>query len=283
MGILSIQSHVSYGHVGNAAAVFILQRLGFDVWPVHTVLFSNHPGYGDFGGGRVDACVVGDIVDGLDARGLFPTCQAIIGGYLGALECGEIMLDAVRRVRAASKGALFYLDPVMGDRESGVYVPEEIVAFYRDQSLTQADVIKANAYELEILSGEKITDVASAIDAARTLIRAHGTRVVVATSIPAERGSLATALVRQDNAWVVTTPVLPADQKGTGDAFMALLVANSLKTPGQSDMALGRSVSAIWSLMQKTCERGAPELLLVNEQTQIDAPGTVFEAVVHGL
>ena len=280
MGILSIQSHVSYGHVGNAAAVFILQRAGFDVWPIHTVLFSNHPGYGDFGGTRIEAEVVSDIVNGLDARSLFPQCQAIIGGYLGNLECGEIMLDAVQRVRDVNSDALFYLDPVMGDRDSGVYVSDDIVAFYREKSLTHADVIKANAYEIELLSGVKVADVASAVDAGNVLIRTHGTRAVVITSITVDNDtSLATVVVRKDGAWAVNTPVLPVDQKGAGDAFMALLVANSLKIPGQIETAISQSVSSIWALMRETCDRGGEELLLVAAQQYIQRPEKIFESV----
>jgi pyridoxine kinase len=279
MGILSIQSHVSYGHVGNAAAVFILRRMGFDVWPVHTVLFSNHPGYGDFGGAVVAPEIIGDIIDGLEARALFPDCQAIIGGYLGSMRCGEIMLDAVHRVRAVNGDAMFYLDPVIGDRDTGVYVADEIVSFYRDHALARADVIKANAYELEVLTGEVVTDVASAAQAARSVINTHGTETVVVTSIPArDASSLATVAIQKDAAWVVTTPVLHVDQKGAGDAFMALLVANCLRHACEMDTALSRSVSSIWALMNETCDRGGTELLLIEAQEQIKSPMVDYAA-----
>lgn len=279
MGILSIQSHVSYGHVGNAAAIFILQRMGFDVWPVHTVLFSNQPGYGDFGGAPVAPDIVSEIINGLEARTTFPRCQAIIGGYLGSRQCGHIMLDAVERIRAVNNSAIFYLDPVIGDRDEGAYVSDDIVKFYRDLGLCQADVIKANAYELELLSREKIVDVVSAVHAARSIMSTHGTGTIVVTSIPADGGrSLVTIAVQKTKAWAVTTPALPTDQKGTGDAFMALLVGNNLTHPDHIETALALSVSSIWALIRETCNRGSDELLLVDAQQQITSPGTMYVA-----
>ncbi len=280
MGILSFQSHVSYGHVGNAAAVFILRRMGFDVWPVHTVLYSNHPGYGGFGGAAVEPEILGDIIDGLEKRALFAECQAIIGGYLGSTRSGRVLLDAVKRIRSANSDARFYLDPVIGDRDTGTYVSDQIVEFYLAEGLGQADVIKSNAYELEVLSGTKITDVRTAVQAAQSVIDKHGTDTVVVTSIPVTgEQSLATASIRNDGAWVVTTPVLPVEQKGAGDAFMALYLGNSLRDPGKPDMALARSVSSIWALTHATWENAGTELMLVTAQDKIDAPSVEFDAV----
>ncbi len=279
MGILSIQSHVSYGHVGNAAAVFVLRRLGFDVWPVHTVLFSNHPGYGDFGGIAIGSETVQDIMRGLEARGVFGACEAVIGGYLGSAGTGAVMLDVVRRIKAVNPTSGFYLDPVLGDRDTGVYVADNVVEFYRNYGLGAADVVKANAFELEVLSGVPVLDLASARDAAMTVFNAHGARTVVVTSIPAGDGStLVTAAISKEGVWVVETPVIPVEQKGTGDAFMALLVANDLNAPEQMGKALAASVSAIWSLIRETCEHGAGELLLVNQQRLLLEPTVKHDA-----
>src|SRR5437016_10238780 len=102
MNLLSIQSHVAYGHVGNSAAVFALQRLGVEVWPIHTVQFSNHPGYGAWTGRVFDAAMIRELLDGIAARGVLGQCDGVISGYIGAAEIGATILDSVAEVRAAN-------------------------------------------------------------------------------------------------------------------------------------------------------------------------------------
>lgn len=282
MSILSIQSHVSFGHVGNAAAVFILRRMGFDVWPVHTVLFSNHPGYGDFGGEVVASAIIEDILRGLEKRSLFADCKAVIGGYLGSAETGHAMIGCVRKIKNMNAGTVFYLDPVIGDRDSGVYVHDDIVSFYRDHGLRSADIIKCNAFELEVLSFREVRDVTSAIAAARSLMDATDARTVVVTSIPGDPDdsecALATAAITVDGTWVVSTPVIPVEQKGAGDAFMALFVANDLLVANQTGVALSRAVSSIWGLMRETCNIGGGELHLIAAQQQLLVPQISYDA-----
>ena len=103
MAILSIQSAVAYGSVGNAAAVFPLQRLGFEVWRVDTVLFSNHTGYHAWRGTVLDPKLVGEILRGIEERGVLPRCEAVLSGYLGEADTADVVLDAVaRQARGAS-------------------------------------------------------------------------------------------------------------------------------------------------------------------------------------
>src|SRR5947209_11157152 len=112
MNILSIQSWVAYGHVGNAAAIFPLQRLGAEVWAINTVQFSNHPGYGSWTGQVATSAEISTLVDGVEARGALSACDAILSGYMGDPSIGEAILDAVRRVRRANPSALYCCDPV---------------------------------------------------------------------------------------------------------------------------------------------------------------------------
>src|SRR5215210_5740077 len=114
MNLLSIQSHVAYGHVGNCAAVFPLQRLGCEVWPIHTVQFSNHTGYGSWKGSVFDASVIREVMDGIAARGVLGACDGVLSGYVGAADTGEAILDAVARVKAANPSASYCCDPVIG-------------------------------------------------------------------------------------------------------------------------------------------------------------------------
>ena len=99
VNVLSIQSHVAYGHVGNASAVFPLQRLGIEVWPVHTVQFSNHTGYGEWTGRVFDGQAIDEVVQGIADRGVLGRCDAVLSGYLGSADIGHAVTGAVARVR----------------------------------------------------------------------------------------------------------------------------------------------------------------------------------------
>src|SRR5437762_2488059 len=141
MNILSIQSHVAYGHVGNDAAAFPLQRLGIEVWPVHTVQFSNHTGYGSWKGDVFSADMIRDIMSGIEARGVLSECDGVLSGYIGSAEIGEAILDAVTHVKRANPAARYCCDPVIGDVGRGVFVHEDIHAFMKSRAIPAADVI----------------------------------------------------------------------------------------------------------------------------------------------
>ena len=110
MNLLSIQSHVAYGHVGNAAAVFPLQRIGIEVWPIHTVQFSNHTGYGAWRGQVFDASLLREVMQGIEERGVLSRCDGVVSGYMGSAETGDAILDAFDRVKAANKAARYCCD-----------------------------------------------------------------------------------------------------------------------------------------------------------------------------
>jgi pyridoxine kinase len=153
VSILSIQSLVAYGHAGNSAALFPLQRLGKVVWPVMTVHFSNHTGYGDWKGPLLTSADIAEVIEGVEARGALERCEAVLSGYQGAEDVGAVILDAVAKVKAASPDALYCCDPVMGDVGRGMFVRPGIPEFMRDQVVPAADVITPNHYELDFLAG----------------------------------------------------------------------------------------------------------------------------------
>ncbi|HYZ64274.1 MAG TPA: pyridoxal kinase, partial [Acetobacteraceae bacterium] len=143
MNILSIQSWVAYGHVGNAAAVFPLQRLGAEVWAVNTVQFSNHLGYDGFRGQVFGAAHVEDVVAGIAERRALGGCNAVLSGYMGDAAVGEAIIGAVARVRAANKAALYCCDPVMGD-EGSFYVRPGIPELIEARAVPEADLLTPN-------------------------------------------------------------------------------------------------------------------------------------------
>ena len=273
MTVLSIQSAVSYGHVGNAAAVFALRRLGIDVWPVDTVRFSNHPGHGDWRGTVAEASEVAAIVDGLAARGAFEDCEAVLSGYLGKAATGTVAGDAVSAVKAANPESVYCCDPVMGDGAEGLYVAPNVVTAIATDLIPKADIAVPNAFELAHLTGQPVTDVAGSLTAADSLM-ARGPRVVVATSV--EAGETTTTLaVTADGAWRVTTPYLNTPAKGAGDLFAALFLGRYLMARSVPE-ALALAVASVFAVMRATADAGAPEMCLVAAQDAIVDPPERF-------
>ena len=159
MKILSIQSAVAYGHVGNSAAVFPLQRIGVEVLPVYTVNFSNHTGYGAWRGPLIAPDDVRDVITGIEERGVLGECDAVLSGYQGGEQVGAVILDAVARVKAANPRAIYCADPVMGDVERGFFVRPGIPEFMRDKVIPAADIVTPNQFELDYLSGTEVRTV----------------------------------------------------------------------------------------------------------------------------
>ncbi|SNB60845.1 pyridoxine kinase [Arboricoccus pini] len=277
-GILSIQSSVAYGHAGNSAAVFPLQRLGFEVWPVMTVLFSNHTGYGSWGGRSVDIEWVREVIQGIEERGAFATCRAVLSGYLGAPESGQVVLDAVERVRRASIDSIYTCDPVMGDQGRGFFVRAGIPEFFRDRAVPAAHIVTPNQFELAYLAGRSISNLAEAVEAA-SLIRKSGPEIVVVTSLelPGERDTLGILAHTAEASWLVQTPRLPLDMHGTGDAFTALYLASYLKQR-DARSSLEHASSAMYGLVAATHRADSHELLLIEAQDQLVSPGRIFAA-----
>ncbi len=277
MNLLSIQSHVAYGHVGNSAAVFALQRLGCEVWPVHTVQFSNHPGYGQWRGSVFDAAHVGEVVRGIAERGALARCSGVLSGYLGTAEIGAAILDAVALVKAANPQARYCCDPVIGDVGPGEYVRAGIADFLRERMLPAADVITPNQFELERLSGKGSATRAAALAAAESL-RGRGPRAVLVTSLhTAETPPDAVDMLacNAGGRFLVRTPLLPVAVNGAGDAAAALFFFHYLRA-GDLGAALARTASSIFGIVRRTAQAGTRELVLIEAQEELVAPGEVF-------
>lgn len=278
MNVISIQSHVAYGHVGNSVAVFALQRLGVEVWPVHTVQFSNHTGYPDWQGEVFTAAHVARVLAGLEARGAFARCDALLTGYVGDPALGAIILDAAARIRAANPAAIWACDPVMGDHGKGLFVRAGIPAFFGEQALPAADLVTPNLFELERLTGQRPRGTADICAAAVNLLT-RGPKVVLVTSLAevAEGEEVAMLAVTAEGAWRVATPRLPMRPNGAGDAVAALFLGFHLKT-GSVPQALGAAASAIFDILQTTLDAGEEELQIVAAQDRLAAPRRAFVA-----
>lgn len=277
MNILSIQSHVAYGHVGNDSAVFPMQRLGVEVWPIHTVQFSNHTGYGAWKGRVFDGGMIDEVMEGISERGVLPSCTGVLSGYMGSADVGHGILSAVERVRAANPKAVYCCDPVIGDVGRGVFVRPGIPEFMREQAVPAADIVTPNQFELELLTDIEIRTIADAHRAVETL-RDAGPKVVLVTSLVTdETPDDAIDMMAADakGAFRVRTPKLDVSVNGAGDAIAALFFVHYLREESAA-AALAKASASIYGLLKRTKEAGSREILTVAAQDEFVMPTHQF-------
>ncbi len=278
MKILSIQSAVAYGHVGNSAAVFPLQRIGVEVYPVYTVNFSNHTGYGAWRGPLISPQDVADVITGIEERGAFADIDVVLSGYQGGEGIADVILDAVARVKAANPGAVYACDPVMGNAKSGCFVAPAIPVLLRERVVPAADIITPNQFELGFLTGTEPTDLDSTL-ASADAARAMGPSTVLVTSVERPdrpEGTIEMLAVTDDGAWIVRTPRIPMKANGSGDVTAALFTAHFRQTADAAG-ALARTTSSVFDLLQTTYDAGARELQLIEAQEFYANPRMQFE------
>ena len=277
MNILSIQSHVAYGHVGNASATFPMQRLGVDVWPIHTVQFSNHTGYGNWKGRVFDGGMIDEVMDGIAERGVLGSCDGVLSGYMGSADIGHAILSAVERVRVANPKAMYCCDPVIGDVGRGIFVRPGIPEFMREQAVPAADIVTPNQFELELLTDVEVRNIGDAHRAVEAL-RDAGPKVVLVTSlITDETPDDAIDLMAADaqGAFRVRTPKIDISVNGAGDAIAALFYVHYLRD-GSAASALAKASSSIYGLLKRTKDAGSREILTVAAQDEFVAPSHQF-------
>jgi pyridoxine kinase len=279
VSILSIQSLVAFGHAGNSAALFPLQRLGKEVWPVMTVHFSNHTGYGDWRGPLLTAEDIADVIRGVEDRGALERCEAVLSGYQGAEDVGAVILDAVATVKRHNPDALYCCDPVMGDVGRGMFVRPGIPEFMRERVVPAADVVTPNHFELDFLAGTASTTLGELLDAADR-VRTGGPDVVLVTSVvvddtPAD--GLDMVVVSADGAWRTRTPRLSTSPPGAGDLTAAVFLANYLDHAAL-DVVLARTTSSVFAVVEATDAAGEREMRIVATQDRLAQPRMEFAA-----
>src|SRR3984893_16283374 len=268
--ILSIQSSVAYGHVGNSAAVFPLQRIGVEVWPVNTVHFSNHTGYGAWRGMVLPAETVADVIQGIEERGVLPECDGVLSGYMGDASLGEVILETFNRVKRANPKAIYCCDPVMGDVGRGFFVRSGIPEFMRDRAVPAATLITPNQFELEYLANRQASTMESAL-ASVDQVMAGGPRVVIVTSLrrrDADRDRIEMLAVDANGAFVVETPLLPVSVNGAGDMTAALFFAHWRQSES-IQIALELTTAAVFAVLEATADAEAREIQLISAQELI--------------
>jgi pyridoxine kinase len=283
--VISIQSQVAFGHVGNSAAVFPMQMHGIDVIAVPTTLLSNRPGYPTIRGRVLDAPLVADLLRGIEERGALDSCEMILSGYLGSPEIGAVVADFVARAKASHPKLIYCCDPVLGDRDRGLFVAADIPPLVRDRLCPLASIITPNHFEFEWLCGAKATTSAQVIEAAQALM-ARGPSTVIVTSAEladTPRGEIETLAIERAQAWRAGTPKLPISPNGTGDLFAALFAA--ARVQGQDTRgALSHAISAIFAVLERTAISGTEEMRIVESAELLTHPKRRFEPIaVHAI
>ncbi|WP_072572640.1 pyridoxal kinase PdxY [Granulibacter bethesdensis] len=283
MNILSIQSWVCYGHVGNASAVFPLQLLGAEVWAMNTVQFSNHTGYGDWTGQVFSGDDISALMKGIADRGVLSRCDAVLSGYMGSDAIGGAILDAVASVRAANLNSLYCCDPVIGDMGRGIFVRPGLPELFRDRAVPAANILTPNQFELEWLTGHPCRTLADARAAVKTLAESmirQGPRIILVTSLHVAEtpsGSLDMLVYEDGRFHLLRTPLLPVSINGAGDAIAALFLFHRLDT-GDARQALEKAASSVYGLLKRTAEARSAEILTVAARQEFLTPTTHFSA-----
>ena len=266
MAILTIQSAVAVGHVGNSAATFAIQRLGVEAWPVDTVQLSNHTGHADWGGGTLGVRHVEDVLAGVERRGGFANADAVLSGYVGSAELAAVIGAAVDRLKAVNAGALYLCDPVIGNDRAGVFVDADVARAVADVLVPRADLLTPNRFELAQLVGRTLDDAAAVTDAARDF-----DATVVVTSVPCAAG-IGVLVKDGEEVWLIETPRLDGPANGAGDAFAAMLLARLVRGETLIDAAT-QACASVFAVLRASA---GGELALVTAQDEIVTPRRTF-------
>ena len=247
--VISIQSQVAWGHVGNSAAAWPMRACGVEVIEVPTALLSNHPHYPSMRGRLLDPDLVGEILSGLAERGIHQRATAILSGFMGQAGTASMVAAFVRQAKDANPDLLYACDPVMGDADLGFFADATLRKTFAEDLVPLADLILPNAFELEALSGIPI-DGPDAVAAARAALC---TPAVVATSVPVAGQINKLATVVADGAGCTSIEVsrLPVRPAGTGDLLSGLTVAQ-LALGFDLNTAASRAVAGVEAALAQT-------------------------------
>ncbi|MBD1585957.1 pyridoxal kinase PdxY [Pseudomonas typographi] len=280
--LLAIQSHVVFGHAGNSAAVFAMQRMGVNVWPLNTVQFSNHTQYGHWTGQVLDYEQIPSLVAGIEAIGELPQCDAVLSGYLGNAAQGQAILEVVQRVKAVNPKAIYLCDPVMGHPEKSCIVAPQVSEFLLEGALPRADVLCPNQLELNTFCGRTAQTLADCVEMARSLLARGPSMVLVKHLFYGEKDPqvFEMLLVTAGGAWHLRRPLLafPKAPVGVGDLTSGLFLSRLLlgDNPVQAMEATG---AAVHEVLLETQACTTYELQLVRAQDRIVYPRERFAAV----
>ncbi len=279
--ILSVQSHVAYGYVGNRAAVFPLQRLGFDVTAINTVQFSNHTGYSSWQGDVMTPAHIQKIIDGLRDLEILYDFSAVLSGYLGDSALGEIILNTVAEIRQVNSELVYCCDPVMGDVGQGLFVNKDLPDFFKQCALPKATITTPNQFEAECLTGQKIQTLEDAQHACKQLL-SLGPKLVLLTSLETQEtptDQIQMLAYNGQDYYLISTKkfIFKQQPSGSGDLIAAMFLADYLQSQNLKQ-SLEHVANAAHSVFKQTYNKKSCELCLIEMQDQLLDPQLLFIA-----
>ena len=257
--VIVVSSHVASGAVGNRAAVFALERLGFCVVAVPTVVLSWHPGEGPATRITPPDDAFADLIGDLTRADWLGSVGGILSGYLGRAGQAAPIATLVDAVKARNPKALYLCDPVTGDA-AGAYVPPDVIEAVRTRLLPRADVATPNRHELSLMFGDAVAKDNQALVA---MARRTGIAEVLITSAFAGPGQVANLLVTSGEVYSARHDAEVDAPHGTGDLMAALYLGRRLSGASASE-ALGSAVGSTRGLIERAA--GATRLPLAEAQ-----------------
>lgn len=282
MNILSVQSHVVFGHAGNSAAVFPMQCMGANVWPLHTVQFSNHTQYGHWAGMVLPESQISELTAGIAETGHLAECNALLSGYIGSAGQGEHILAALQQMRDANPLAIYHCDPVMGHPLKGCIVAPGIAEFLIEKAIPQANIVSPNQLELEMIVGRKLNTLAEIVAACHELL-ARGPQTILIKHLSYQEKDpecFEMLALTADEAWLIRRPILEFAKEpvGVGDMTSALFLVNLLAGKSLS-AALEHTTAAVYGVLRETARQGRYELAVVDARQEYIAPSQPLQAI----
>jgi pyridoxine kinase len=280
--ILSIQSHVVSGYVGNRSAVFPLQRLGCEVSFINTVQFSNHTGHGSWTGDIFPASHIQDVIDGLWKNYTLDHLDAVLSGYQGKPELGRVIIDTVKAIKQKTPRVIYCCDPVIGDIGRGVYVLPETAEFIKQYAIDVADILTPNQFELGYLTNMTINTLDDIRNACQQLHQ-RGPKIIVVTSVTAidksDDDQIGMLVSNGQEIWLTHSPYFQFTKapSGSGDATAAIFLAKYLETNNMVS-ALEHTTAAMHAIFAKTHAMESYELRIISAQDEIVCPSKTFSA-----
>lgn len=260
--VVSIQSQVIYGRVGNGIAQLALHDGGLQTSVVPTVLLSNTPEYPTCSGGTIPNEWFEGFLRDLLARGAVEQLKAIIVGYLGTPQQAQIVASWIGEVRKIQPSVCVVVDTVIGDHDVGVYVDSGLVKAYRDFLMPCADILTPNGFELNKLAERAIVTLDDTIAVARSLLQPRQSMVVTsAGGIHDSNTPLSVAIVTETSEEMISHPRIPLATKGTGDLLTAELTIGILRGLSLFD-AVQRACNRVVEALECTLLANCAELIL---------------------
>lgn len=287
--VLSIQSHVVHGYVGNKSAVFPLQVLGFEVDAINTVQFSTHTGYKYLKGNILKNEEMDELIQGLIINDVDEFTH-LLTGYSRSAESLKLVAGAIQKLREKNPKLIYVCDPVMGDNGK-MYVPEDLLPVYRDILVPLADILTPNQFEAEVITGRKIGNIEEALIAIQALHKKGVKTVALSSTDLGDDDNMIAIASTGDIRYKIMIPKFDASFTGTGDLFASLFLAWTYKTNNDIKQSLEKTISTMQTIVRETYQRGRAiqptgviptyklELRIIQNKRVIEDPSVTIKAV----